>query len=298
MRRHTNRIRWRPLAAVLILLVVWPAAAWADGACLWRVDQGGETAWLLGSIHMLRPSDYPLDPVIRDAFNRSDGLVVEADVERAGPELVTETMNRAMLEGDKTLTDVLSPRTVDRLEDTDLDLTPFMLVEPWLVASVLEVQKLQSLGFDLENGLDVHFIRLAKERDMPIEELEGIEYQLDLFDSLSLEEQDDYLYYLLLKLDRMESEMDRLVAAWKRGRTQVLERLLLGELAEHPELEPIVEKLIHRRNETMADRIEALMADGRTWFVVAGAGHMIGERGIPALLEKRGFGVTQAGAGQ
>ena len=41
----------------------------------------------------------------------------------------------------------------------------------------------------------------------------------------------------------------------------------------------------------MAARIAELARDGRTRLMVVGAAHMLGDRGIPALLEGRGFEV-------
>jgi hypothetical protein len=48
-----------------------------------------------------------------------------------------------------------------------------------------------------------------------------------------------------------------------------------------------------RRNAAMAARLVELARDGKTRFVVLGAGHMLGEQGIPALLAQRGFVVER-----
>ena len=43
----------------------------------------------------------------------------------------------------------------------------------------------------------------------------------------------------------------------------------------------------------MTGRLLQLAQDGRTRFVVLGAGHMIGQQGIPKLLERQGYEVTR-----
>jgi uncharacterized protein YbaP (TraB family) len=45
----------------------------------------------------------------------------------------------------------------------------------------------------------------------------------------------------------------------------------------------------------MRDALVRLMADGRTRFCVVGSGHLVGTRGIPALLAADGHRVTGPG---
>ena len=46
------------------------------------------------------------------------------------------------------------------------------------------------------------------------------------------------------------------------------------------------------RNQNMAEHIDELLREARTWFVV-GAGHMVGEQGIPTLLAGRGHRIVR-----
>ena len=48
-----------------------------------------------------------------------------------------------------------------------------------------------------------------------------------------------------------------------------------------------------QRNAAMTARLVELARDGQTRFVVLGAGHMLGAKGIPALLAQRGFVVER-----
>ena len=40
--------------------------------CLWRVNTQHNTVYLLGSIHMLREDNYPLSPVMEEAFRQAE----------------------------------------------------------------------------------------------------------------------------------------------------------------------------------------------------------------------------------
>jgi uncharacterized protein YbaP (TraB family) len=58
-------------------------------------------------------------------------------------------------------------------------------------------------------------------------------------------------------------------------------------------LVPIYEKLIYERNRRMVSKIEGYLRGNGSYFVVVGAGHLIGEQGIVKALEKKGFRVEQ-----
>ena len=62
-----------------------------------------------------------------------------------------------------------------------------------------------------------------------------------------------------------------------------------------PELDVFYERVFFERNRNMVAQLLELAPDGRTRFVVLGAGHMVGEEGVPALLGRRGYRVTSVG---
>ena len=47
-----------------------------------------------------------------------------------------------------------------------------------------------------------------------------------------------------------------------------------------------------RRNLDWCDQIAAIMKGAGTSFVAVGAGHLVGDQSVPAILAKRGFTVT------
>ena len=55
----------------------------------------------------------------------------------------------------------------------------------------------------------------------------------------------------------------------------------------------VYEKLIYERNRRMVSKIQDFLGTGDTYFIVVGAGHLVGSEGIIRLLEKRGYRVEQ-----
>jgi hypothetical protein len=79
------------LALCALLLCV---TARADGALhpLWELHGKHNTVYLLGSIHVLRPSDYPLPAVILEAYANSKSVLMEVNLEEIDSERVQSEM--------------------------------------------------------------------------------------------------------------------------------------------------------------------------------------------------------------
>ena len=51
--------------------------------------------------------------------------------------------------------------------------------------------------------------------------------------------------------------------------------------------------MLDERNITMAEMIEEFLADDETYFVVVGAGHLVGDNGLINILDERGYVTEQ-----
>jgi len=66
------------LLVLTYLILSFSSALHAD-LFLWEIKKESNTSYILGSIHLLPKSVYPLDNKIETAFQESDVLVVELD---------------------------------------------------------------------------------------------------------------------------------------------------------------------------------------------------------------------------
>jgi uncharacterized protein YbaP (TraB family) len=157
-------------------------------------------------------------------------------------------------------------------------------MKPWFLAMTITLAELQKLGVDPALGIDMHFLKSAK--DKQIAELESAEGQIDLLDGLSEKLQEDFLRYTLDDVDNVSKHIDQMIAAWTSGDTKATEDFILQAIKESPQLQPIWEKLFDDRNQSMAAKIESLLNTGKTYFIVVGAGHLVGKTGLLELLGK------------
>lgn len=302
------RTQRRPLAvAALALLAACasppppapppPAPETGTAPTLWSAQPEGAREplfYLLGSIHVGDERMRDLGAEVERAYRRAEELVVEADVSRMDlPEARLWMQRYGGIAAPETLRDRLSPATWELLQQylaqRALPADAFDSVAPWLVATSIAVVQFREMGFREELGVDRLFTDRAVADRLPIVELESAEEQFALFGNLPPELQDLMLRDTLERTREAPNEAKLLMDAWARGDDARLEAIALGPLARAPEFAPFYEQVLFRRNERMAARLEQLALDGRVRFVVVGAGHMLGRRGIPALLGARGF---------
>jgi uncharacterized protein len=72
-----------------------------------------------------------------------------------------------------------------------------------------------------------------------------------------------------------------------------MEATISKSFSENGRFRPIYEKLIYKRNRNMARKIEGFLGTNGTYFVVVGAAHLLGDRGIIQLLREKGYTVEQ-----
>ncbi len=262
---------------------------------LWEIRAGGGTVHLLGSIHLLRGEMYPLDRKIEEAFARSDVLVVESNVQDvAGEKLRARMLEEALYPENDTIENHVSRETLDLLRRRfpELPLDRVGRLRPWALAMTLVVLEYGRMGLDYDHGIDVYFLDKAG-GTKPIRELESPDFVIGMLNGFSDGYQDLFLRYTLLDLETVGEQADRIIRAWNQGDEAMMEEILGESVREHPALFPVFDALVFRRNVMMAAKIGEYLKEGREFFVVVGALHLVGKKGIVELLRGKGFSVEQ-----
>jgi len=262
---------------------------------LWEVSTERGRMTLFGSLHFGHPDFYPLADPVESAFAEAERLVVEVDSTQPGFQrrMAALVEEKGQYPPGRTIRDEVSPRVYERLDaelaELGLPTERFVHLEPWTVSIVLMAFKFQSMGYGADAGVE-HYL-LARADDRPIVALETAEEQIALLDSLDGEL---FLAYTLLSLRTFESETAEMIRAWRCGEAAALERLLLDESgALLPGVSDVMERIFDERNQRMVESLEGLLEQGGSHFVVVGAGHLLGDEGIPALLAERGWPVER-----
>lgn len=281
-------MRWLlAFLAPLALLACAPQPQEADPA-LWKVDgRGGEKAWLFGTIHS---SNKPLawqTPAIMRAISQSDTIMVEVANLADEADVAATFARLAKNEGQPPLSQRIAPNEraalAALLRKAGYDDSDFAAMDTW--AAALTLARSDADDDEIRNGVDRAVVAAAAGRR--IVELEGAKLQLGLFDALPEADQRDLLTAVVAEASRPERD---LAAFWRAGDMTAIEKETRRGLLADPELR---EALFIRRNRAWAGRIIAQMKSGHLPFVAAGAAHMAGAQGVPAMLAERGYTVTR-----
>jgi uncharacterized protein YbaP (TraB family) len=238
-----------------------------------------------------------LGPDIEVAYASTDGLVVEVHLAPDEEfELQRAILAKALLPAGTRLSDVVSDRVYARLRGSleALELPPAMFDEfrPWFAYLGLVSQAMARHGYLRRYGIDEYFIRRA-EGSRPIHALESAEFQIAIFANRSPEVQEILLDETLNRMDELPRVLDEMVSAWYSGDVDALAALTFEEFAGDERLEPLYRDLYIERNRSMAKELSRLLESGGRWFTVVGAGHLVGDAGLPVLLQSRGYAVER-----
>jgi uncharacterized protein YbaP (TraB family) len=300
MKKHPDLKKILPVFLIFVLLpfLVHGQTASKDTGrhMLWKVtSKDGEVNYLAGSVHIMKPSIYPLDEVYQDVFKKADQLVFELNFDSLMTHQMQLMQKYAMLPHGKTLKDEVSPETYQQLKNEldslGLPVSRFSQVKPAFVSLSIMNLKLQKHGYTGASGIDMHFFNKAKKAGKQIIGLETPSFQMQLLSNVSDELTDSFVKHNLQKAGQMIQNFDKMIASWKQGNTAVLDSLIQHDMEKNsPDL---YKKLVLKRNSKWLPVIEKLFHNGKTTWVITGAGHMIGKNGVVADLRKAGYRVKQ-----
>lgn len=269
----------------------------------WIVEDEDTKIYLLGSIHMGIPDLYPIHKKLKTAFNESDALIVEANLlDPIGSQYYAE--NAFYNEG-KTLQENISAESYAKLEKVseqlEIPIESLNTMKPWFISSYLSsLMKDGAFGLSADElgqyGIDIQFTLNAYLQEKPVYELEGIPAQVDMFDGLSRETQEEALVNLLDSILENNQQLDEELALladwfkyWKLGDIENFAKSIAALEGD----DEYSKMLYGKRDEDMAKTIMELLENATgQFFVVVGAGHFLVDKNIRYHLEQNGYNVT------
>lgn len=278
----------------------------------WKASKGSNTVYLLGSIHVGTTDMYPLSKKIRNAFLRSDSLYVECNVNtQQGTE---DYLNNTMYTDGTTIKNHVSAKTYEELTKVckkyNLNQEVVDQLKPWVIASSISsyyqfnTDSPEEISMYSELGVDNYFMYQAEVAGIPIRELETVTGQLDIFDSMTSAEQEEYLNYYMDKvlyssqLERqlVKREMEEMWNCWINGDYETFQSLFIGASdTDSSDSNTLDEKLTGDRDDAMAEKIADMLDadDGKTYFVVMGSAHIETDGLVVDQLKERGYAVSR-----
>jgi hypothetical protein len=266
---------------------------------LWKIEGGRKPVYLLGSIHVLRRQNYPLERPIEDAFDEAKIVAFEIDLDeaRAGvarAQPAAATVPKAPPGEPKSLRGQVSRETyrsvVRYLEGQGYPGTVFDGLPASFVAGALVQIEMRQLGFDPDWGVDAYFYRRARKYGKTVVPLETVDEQREAIDGLTHRGNDELVQAALQDVAGLRTMLRDLVRAWKGGEIDKLTMLVNGSFDDRAE---VYQNVMVERNARWIPKIEALMAGDVPALVIVGTGHLVGSESVVAMLRAKGYVVTQ-----
>lgn len=264
---------------------------------VWKIESNGNTLYLGGTLHILRPSDLPLPAEYEMAYLDSGTLVFETDLQALDlPETQQLIVQHGRLKG-STLKKSISEATYAELEKrclaAGLPIAAFAQFKPSIVAITLVAIELQKMGIT-EEGVDKRFFTRGLKDGRKVEILETVEEQIQFICAMGEGQADDFIAQTLQDLDQTAELMPELIEAWKTGDSEALREGFIDTMkTDYPKL---YQDLLVTRNENWMPKIKELLATEETEFILVGTAHLLGEDGLLATLESLGCTIEQLDA--
>jgi len=278
-------------AAALAALGAGSAAA---EPALWRVTGGEGTVWLFGSVHLLPQGGFAVGGELAKAIGDARRVCMETDPNADDEAAKTSiTLARAVDPKGRDLFELLGPdadRVRVKSENAGVPLDALAMFEPWFAGITVSVMALQAHGYDVQHGVEQVIEAAARQGGKPGCGLETLDGQLGMLDGLPMNLQAEILLQAIDEAKDVDQLIGPMLEAWRAGDEAGLEKSLEEDFDGYPELADV---LIYSRNARWADQVSDMLRDGDDVLIVVGAMHLVGDKGLPALLEQRGYKVER-----
>jgi uncharacterized protein YbaP (TraB family) len=278
---------------------VQPAAAQASSArlpdadpAMWVVKDADTTIYLFGTFHLMDGKADWFNDEVRQAFDQSQELVVEIElpedpaamaaqfqplIGRYAPDTQGRSLkNLLTAEEYKTLYDALTPLGIPT--------GAFDPFEPWFASFMLTGAMSQKMGLSQENGAEFILKRAARQRNMTIGQVETLEGQIQMFDSMSHEAQLKQLKEALNDMDAMNTMLPRMLTVWNKGDAAGLDAVMNEGLGDNPSC---AARCWGPRPRESGPSGSTTDGPPGTVFMAVGRGHLVGNDSVRTFLQKR-----------
>ena len=303
--------------SVRLVLAVYDGADAGSRGLLWKVTNGKNTLYLLGTVHVDRSNVYPFHKSLRAALASAQTVIFELDFN--DQEGLAEFAAMQTYSDGTTLKDHISPElyasTVQVFADLGMSEEAVAAYKPWALAnSLMSLATQDETTTGAPMAIDLYLNSAAVNAGKQIDAVETYAFQGSIFDTLSPEYQEAYLagYVNLALIDDtlemteeqkkelqeameyQEKQMDAMMETWKAGDAAAFEESF-DKAAVLESTDELNSRLFTDRDPNMIEYAAKLLErEGEnTFFLAVGAGHMVDPGGIVGGLRALGYTVEE-----
>ncbi len=278
---------------LFILILLNPLILFAqkdsvENALLWKITGTDvkKASYIFGTIHVVPQSDFFFNEKMKGIFTSTKELIMETDMD-ISPEIQLQMMQNMMLPEGKSLSDYMEKKDYDKymiylkdsLKISALNMFLLPKIKPLFSFSLILQEKLEH-----PVSYEMYFQKLAKQNKMNISGLESLQEQMDIINSIPIQEQ------INLLSDSSNYETDVMKGYYEM--LEIYKSQQINKLHDLANDEKLIQKysarLINNRNKYWLSLIEEKVKQ-HPCFIAVGAGHLAGADGLITLLRKMGY---------
>ncbi len=276
----------------LFVLYLFGSSSIFSQSPVWKIEGKGTTIYVGGSIHILREQDYPLPKEFEKAYNNSEVLVLEVDIDPKGSmESISKLIGLTLYPSNKSLKTVLRKEVYEKLDSAfitnGLVLENMIGYKPVMAVLTLSMAELRKIGMNTK-GVDKYFYEKATESGRNLLFLESADFQMNLLTQLGEDNENEYVLHSLEE-SRYYREFDSLIEKWRKGNNTELIELIDAYKRDHSTL---YQSLLLERNNNWMPHLESYLETPEIEFIIVGAMHLYGQDGILQQMKNRGYQVN------
>lgn len=260
---------------------------------MWVVSDADSEITLYPTVHILpKEVEWKSDELTRRLAEAEEVWFEIMPGSETDPALQQKMMQLGMAPGTSLSANLTEAEIATLKAATEPLGMPFQAVDmmrPWMASTMVSVGALVENGFDPNSGVEKQLQPMID--GQKIRALETAEGQLNMLASLPEAEQMEMLKSALGDMDETVDMLNELVKDWSVGDVEDLEEDLLEEMKA--EMPAAYNALFTARNKNWVDQIEIEMKGSGTDFIAVGAGHLVGDDSVPAMLKARGYTVKR-----
>jgi len=260
-----------------------------NNTLLWEVSGNGLTksSFIFGTFHLLCKDDINFSTALRKAIAGSDEVYLELDLD--DPAILLEGIMLMRMKDGKKLKDLYTADEYKRVSNYFTDSLKMSLgllgsIKPEFLLAFLYPKLMPCT---MASSVEEEIMAIAKADDKEIKGLETMAMQASIFDSIPYEVQAKELLNAIDSIETSKKNFTLLLNAYLKQNLDSLEKMML--LPEFG-VELNQDLLLDKRNINWVGQLKEMMKK-KAVFVAVGAGHLVGKKGLIALLRAAGYQV-------
>lgn len=258
-----------------------------DSALLWKISGNGlsKPSYLFGTIHLICPESLQFSDALQSAFQQSEKLCLEMDMDQPGLMLKTMRLSMQVRQPLKELFTAEQYAHIDQfLKDSlGIGLPVFHRMRPFTLLSALYTKVPRCRK---PVSVEEKLMEIARRQRKEVDGLETLEDQFGVFDQIPDTAQARMIWEMIQDFSNQQTEFLHMVEAYRTENLPVLSAMTQAA----PDMAGFEALLLQQRNRRWIPMMQQAMSNASVFFAV-GAGHLAGKEGLLSLLRKAGYSI-------